>query len=515
MRQLAKINEVELSTHASPNIGTYAAGFQEGRFSDEGRENFLHEVERAVHFAADTAEGGPVVVHTGEFPRNVYEPEEESFEMYEKEREKSPLTLVDTKTGRIAQISRLQQYAVPEGYDKNNRPLTNQDGTIKWKLKSVRELEKEAIEKGEKPYKYILESMHKKDYELNEAEEMRYTSWARNSERKLTALRREIRDIEEIEDKSLREARAFEILRQSGMMPLEGTDEFKQLLNNPVKMTKEIVKREESESNSFREAASSYGRRKFELHQEIERLKPVEEYGVEKSAQTLARAAMYAYDLEQKKNLEKPLWIAPENWTPELYGAHPRELRALIVESRNQMAKMLEQKKGYNESEAKKIAKEHIKATVDVGHLNFWKKYYKGSDKEFKSWMDTEVKKLADEGLIGNVHLSDNFGYHDEHLAPGEGNVPIKDFVKRLEKSGYKGKYIGEPGGQKEGQYHKAWTDTFGILGSPMYRIDSRQISWSDMDQSYFGRAPQSPYFLVGDIVPSKDWTLWSETPME
>src|SRR3989344_6203489 len=76
MRQLAKINEVELSTHASPNIGTYAAGFQEGRFSDEGRENFLHEVERAVHFAADTAEGGPVVVHTGEFPRNVYRSEE-------------------------------------------------------------------------------------------------------------------------------------------------------------------------------------------------------------------------------------------------------------------------------------------------------------------------------------------------------------------------------------------------------------------------------------------------------
>src|SRR3989344_4052351 len=129
--------------------------------------------------------------------------------------------------------------------------------------------------------------------------------------------------------------------------------------------------------------------------------------------------------------------------------------------------------------------------------------------------MSKQFSELSKNNIIGNVHIHDNFGYHDEHLSPGEGNVPIEEFVQKLEKSGYTGKYIAEVGGQKEGFHHTSWTGAMNVLNSPVYRVDNQYARWSDIERSYFGSVPQSPGFLVGDMVPSKDWTLWSEVGLE
>ena len=45
---------------------------QEG-FSKGAQENTKHEIDRALSFAADVAQGGPVVVHVGEFQRPIFE----------------------------------------------------------------------------------------------------------------------------------------------------------------------------------------------------------------------------------------------------------------------------------------------------------------------------------------------------------------------------------------------------------------------------------------------------------
>src|SRR4030043_2407284 len=72
MRDLAKINEIKLSTHASYGIPPLSGlDMRQGEFSDEQRQMALHEIKRAIDFAADTARGGAVVVHTGEFPRAI------------------------------------------------------------------------------------------------------------------------------------------------------------------------------------------------------------------------------------------------------------------------------------------------------------------------------------------------------------------------------------------------------------------------------------------------------------
>ena len=72
IRDMAKINKVTLSTHATISVGNFS-GFHEGRFDEQLREQNLFEAKRALEFAADVAGGGPVVVHTGEFPREISE----------------------------------------------------------------------------------------------------------------------------------------------------------------------------------------------------------------------------------------------------------------------------------------------------------------------------------------------------------------------------------------------------------------------------------------------------------
>ena len=65
----------------------------------------------------------------------------------------------------------------------------------------------------------------------------------------------------------------------------------------------------------------------------------------------------------------------------------------------------------YNKKEAEKAAEDHIKVTFDIGHLNTWKKYFKGSDqdgnvislKDFKG--KKLVIKLPSEGGLAGVRF--------------------------------------------------------------------------------------------------------------
>ena len=54
IRHMAKINEINLTTHASPNVQGFAGLTQEG-FKEEAAEDSVIEVKRAIDFAADTA----------------------------------------------------------------------------------------------------------------------------------------------------------------------------------------------------------------------------------------------------------------------------------------------------------------------------------------------------------------------------------------------------------------------------------------------------------------------------
>jgi len=259
--------------------------------------------------------------------------------------------------------------------------------------------------------------------------------------------------------------------------------------------------------NFSNELNAAYSREAMQTQKRIERLKPVEEVGIKKTSDSIARAALFALEKNrQHPELKNPLFVAPESYDPKQYGSHPEEMRKIVLESRKKMVDMLTGPQyKYDKKKAEQIAKERIKATFDIGHVNTWRQFFERKegesmeqrDKRFNKWVINESKKLAKEGIIGHIHLSDNFGFDDEHVTPGQGNAPIKEFIEEMKKAGLK-KFIVEPGSFNP---TTALPDTWSFLGSPVYRVGrpGMPTSWSEIHHSYFGRTAR-PYHIVGDF---------------
>jgi len=117
---------------------------------------------------------------------------------------------------------------------------------------------------------------------------------------------------------------------------------------------------------------------------------------------------------------------------------------------------------------------------------------------------------LIENKIIGHVHITDNFGFDDEHLVPGTGNAPIKEFLDKVKK--LNPSLIIEPA-------HQDFRATLGgwkRFGQGIYGLPRRDTdTWADVEHSYFGK-PAPPYFLFGESAPDPEaWQLWSQTRME
>ena len=139
-------------------------------------------------------------------------------------------------------------------------------------------------------------------------------------------------------------------------------------------------------------------------------------------------------------------------------------MKKLIDDSRNKFVQKLVDEKNMDKEEAKSVAKKLIGATWDVGHLNIMKKF------GFEDKDVVEATKMI-APYVKHVHLTDNFGYSDSHLAPGMGNVPIKEIMKELEKNGVLDKALKIVEAPAVVQHFKksphGWT--LAAFGSPVY----------------------------------------------
>ncbi len=268
-----------------------------------------------------------------------------------------------------------------------------------------------------------------------------------------------------------------------------------------------------------------------------------------------AEAAIQA--LRKTKDANNPVTVCIEHIFPEQFGGHIEELKWIIKKSREKFVDMLTKPEieygaslspeemteeklkkgvlqpnpyymGVSEEEAQRLAERHIKATIDTGHLNLWRKYWQDdprknreqNDGDFRKWVLNQVESIAKEGMVGNVHLSDNYGYQDDHLGPGQGNSPIKEIISIIKKYGYDKAITVEPGADAStdlSDFH-GLMKTWRFFGSPIYGMGFRSggapQTWSDVQYSFFGQN-KPPYYLFGAYAPSNDWTLWSAVPME
>ncbi len=147
IRQLSKLNDVTVSTHASLAVAGLT-GFdpEHGRFSDMAKRESIKEIQRTIDFAADAASGGAVVVHTQEFQRPIGAVEEGKFAAKEIEREEVAV-LAESDTGKLVGVSRGKKIFLPK-FEGIEAPA--------WKP----EKEREATEKGNIIEKYIDKTIH-------------------------------------------------------------------------------------------------------------------------------------------------------------------------------------------------------------------------------------------------------------------------------------------------------------------------------------------------------------------
>ena len=533
IRDLAKINRIDLSVHAAPSAAG-VSGFTQQGFSDEQRAAVIDEIKRTIEFAAETAGGGAVVIHTGEWKRPIfqavgkYEEEEMKgkFEAYPEEKEQGVIFLADKRTGEIQGLRRSIEIWQPDTKAETD-PVTGrkvekyqyeEDGTVKMRKWTFDQIADEERKKNPElsPEEAFLKFYHDAEKKRYHAEALRFSSQAKESQEKVEKYRKARSLWEEIEKRTPKDKldnlrRDFE--RDSGLVAPENM--------LPSEYLKKLETYFSEQITWSQEYATSAAHQVKMVEERIKNMKPVEEVGIQKSADTVARMALYAYDVEKTKKLEKPIYIAPENIFPEEgYGSHPQELKRIIIESRKAMADRLIKERHMDEDSAKKLAQDHIKANFDIGHANTWRKFFKGSDpsdiektnREFKEWMMDQVKDLLKSKIIGKVHISDNFGYYDDHVTPGQGIAPIKEFVKEIKKAGITDIII-EPAHQD----YRAMLGAWELLGSGIYSaiIPPGRDRWSDIQSSYFGRT-SGPNYLVGEgAVPSEEWTLWSGTRLE
>lgn len=538
MRQMAKINKVNISTHSSVNVmGTSGMG-QHG-FNEEHREESINEIKRAVDFAADVAEGGSVTVHAAEFPRPLAGKYKE-FETHPEEEQRATLYLVDKDTGEIINAIKKDQIIYAPEWEKNpdgsyrldeygNRvpEWDKEKGEFKLVERNFKYYEEEAKKYNEEHKSEIEkksgEFMTPENFMFNDTMEMKagynraYSKIHAHQVEEHLKLKEKLEKALKINEKiesGVPEEEKWQLMRQFQELR---TDLIPPETKLPSEYLRERLQDINKSIQNDRDMSVSLMEQAKEVEQKIAHAQPMEDFALKKTKDSLAKLGLYAMDKTNAQKLPKPLFISPENIDlrgPGYggYGSHPEELKNVVLEAREEMAKKLVEERHMSRKKAEEAAAEHIKATFDVGHAYTWKKFFKGDKKDFDKWLFKQVDSLNKAGIIGKVHLSDNFGYYDEHTTPGQGDVPLKEFVQKMKQAGYKGPMIVEPAHQEQQVMLDAWK----TLGSPVYRTDMTSKTWTDIEGSYFGQT-HSPIYMVGEgVVPDiKEWTLWSGVQLE
>ncbi len=561
MRELAKWNKVTLSVHATPNAGSLA-GFSQNTFDDSVREATYNEIRRAVDFAADTTEGGPIVVHAQEFPRAILDQYPE-FKAYPAESEKAVKHLVDERTGQIIPV-RKNEFTFEPVYEEENGM---------WKTITGELIPKDFVPSPDHPedFEKLFNRIPKWNPQTRGFDTVQ-RKWEHFDQRA-----KEINSKKKPEDRNMTPEELFyrsqienRILQQKGASLFYSRQyddakdtyenaqralEFYQKLEARTDLTEDerqalmiqrgfgqlippksmkateylqsVVQRAKDDLRHIHEASAAADVGAAEMQLAIGRVKTIRDYATDKTSETLARAAIYAYDRERMKpgtartgeKMQGPLYIAVENFFPEVYGGHPQEVADIIQKSRDRMTNDLVKERHISKSEAAKIAEDHIKATWDTGHANIWRKYFQEkpgesleqTNERFKKWYLQQAEDLAKRKMIGNVHVSDNFGWEDEHVTPGQGIAPIKEFIETVKKHGVTNVIV-EPAHQDV----RAWRGGLKLFGGGVYGFQAPvRDTWADIEHSYFGRTAP-PYFLYGDSAPDREaWSLWSGVMME
>ena len=399
IRKLAEINKVEITgVHAPVQVANLSGLGQQG-FSDEMREQQIAEIKKAIDFAADVG-GAAITVHTGEFPRPIWEAEwnkkgkwKNAFMSYEEEPEKAAHYLVDARTGSVVKdvaknilvyepvYKRAEEDGIsPSGkrihkgdyLDINGEPAEHPEDRVPL---LIREEDVGKVIEGKK----ITRSMVGKflvvprgwEYFEREAE-----IWNRKhpEDKKTpeefflkTRMESEIAQLKGLSDyykqnyeemlqrrKKVVEALKFyekleKELPKEELWRIQVPVEYNKLIppdiKNPSDYLREELRRIDSHLSWSHKDSSSYEAKAKEVEESLRNIKPISEYAKERSTLSLAELGVYAMQQSNRKNVKKPIFISTEHIFPKMgYGSHPEELIELVTTARKRMVDLLTKK---------------------------------------------------------------------------------------------------------------------------------------------------------------------------
>ncbi len=523
---------------------------QEGEFAGKFKM-YEDEQERESHFVVDTRNGR--LIQEARKNRKVSRPVWLQAEQDDSEQGVKKGDYVDYWGKKVSRSERVPIYNKEKGefetqqYDwkdlQQEADKMSKEAQQDWeRWRKASQEERKKIEEESQWGRFLKESISKKDIKVRPEEAYIIASletsagnargWALNYSgdfqenidhikklRKAKEFYKQIEDTSNPEEKERLKRQVGDLV--PGLVPMDA--------KYPTDIIKRQLEHFENRIKQSREGAASQFAQAEEAMETIKHVQSAETYALEEAYDSYAQAGIAAMKqsekMERKGILKKPITVAMENLFPESFGSHPDELIDLVLSSRKKMAERLQTEQRLSAEDAKRKAEQHITATLDTGHINIWRKYWKGdpnntieqNDKEFNTWIVKKTAEMAKNRVIGHVHLDDNYGYHDDHLAPGEGNTPITEMIKALKDNGYKGELIVEPGADWTTDlsgFHSVMK-TWKLFGSPVYGAGQsmRGRGWSSIG-SYMGMN-QPPYFVFGSYSPSEDWTLWSGVPLE
>jgi len=400
LREIAKVNQADfVSVHTPAQIANMS-GYnpQERSFSDEHRKYGLEEVKKAIDFASDV-NGGAVVVHTGEYQRDISDqpwaqnPDGSyKFLNYDEEPGRATLYMVDDRTGKLitevrksmvvrepefetkadpSQGGRMRfvdaqgefidesdpdalMFRVPKWDDTNKRFLTRR---LDWEHFENRAKEWNKYNKHPNDRLWTPEELYfRSQMETRILQSRGYSLYhGRFYERELASQKglQKAYDFYKKMEKTIPKEEQWKIMEQTldsyGIHDQTTVTLARSAITQnklPSEILKDALEQSEMGVRHTRESSAAADAQAEETIETMKHVVPVSDYAKRQSRRSFADMGIYA--MERSKNnphSQKDVYVAPENIFPEMgYGSHPDELIELVQDARYQMVKQLTQK---------------------------------------------------------------------------------------------------------------------------------------------------------------------------
>ncbi len=540
IRRLNKLTGAEATLHA-PIQDLDLAGFTQQGWNEYERKESVEKLKSVIDRAHQMDINGniPITVHAGGFPAQKWQKEGlyEGGEIQEGQKplqdQRSEMVIVNQDTGQMQSVRYKEKDYIsgrkvawtPE-YSMDNLNRTSWDEEklriMQWK-KDMNEVQDR------------FDALHRQKLELLKSAEGKKLL-TENEKKELAALSAEEERMHNYRGELYTHIRSltedmYSRYKKFGTEESEAEQkQHKQLFEQVIKKMDEDEKKAEKIRESLSKNNERYRKAKTEseaeeiinerrnlmrMHSEIVYDKseivaraiedlpppntwvPVDDFAKEKVSSSVTEAALYAY----KKYGEKAPIISVENVYPEFALSRADSLKETIELAKKNFAKELQEKQKLSKNKAEEIANKIIGVTWDVGHIYMLKKH---------GYTDEDIKKEAEKigKHVTHIHLTDNFGFEDSHLPPGEGSVNMKEQLGEIEKSLTKEQKERMKAIVEAGEFVANFKETphlyaLSHLGSPLYSEDLGP-TWENIWEThgnYMGG--------FGEIMPQKYFDLY------